>query len=440
MLIKGGFGMRPQKLSMFLLFIVALAFALPGHADQEPISMTVGESRIFEYSGLTRVATSNPAVVDLVVTASSEVIANAKSAGVSTVHIWHDGQRSSFRIEVGEDYSPLANEIGEIINIPTVKVRVTAKSVVLEGNVPTDLDMARAVQVAQNYRETVMNFLRIDNSYQVLITALITEIKINDIKSLGITWGSIQLEGSSNGVMKYSFVGNQNDFSQPVDSQGNVQSGVFNQHLVGPVGARLNYLFQNGTARLLASPSILVQSGKNAQFLVGGQIPIPVQSTSQGITVEWKDYGIKLESKPSILRDNMIDMSIAPEVSSLDWSNAIIVSSMKIPALATRKANTQLTVKSGSTIALGGLINREDSRDVVKVPGLGSLPIIGELFKSRDYRAGLTELVIFITPYIVPVGSSPDLDTILPSGTTMPDQRSSGTDAPKSEVAPKGEK
>ncbi|HEX2954508.1 MAG TPA: pilus assembly protein N-terminal domain-containing protein [Bacillota bacterium] len=419
--------MRRMVASLFIFIIIALAFALPGHADQEPIFMTVGESKIFEYSGLTRVATSNPAVVDLVVTASSEVIANAKSSGLAFVHIWHEGKRSTFRIEVAEDYSPLAKEISEIINIPTVKVRVTAKTVVLEGSVPSDLDMARVTSIAKNYRDSVLNFLKIEKSYQVLITAMVTELKVDDIKDLGIEWGSMTIDGTQEVggglLLKYLFAGSQYDFVE--------KNGVFDQRRISPVGARLSYLFKKGTARVLAAPSILVQSGKSAQILVGGQIPIPIQ-TDKGIQVDWKDYGIKLEAKPNILDGDMIDMSVSPEVSSLDWSNAVIVSNMKIPAVATRRANTQLSIQSGSTLALGGLLSREDSKNIVKVPGLGNIPIIGELFKSRDYRSGLTELVIFITPYIVPVGKSPEVSKILPSGTSMPESQTT-TPAPKGE-------
>lgn len=420
--------MRRTISSIFILIIVALSFALPGHADEEPIFLTVGESRIFEYSGLTRVATSNPAVVDLVVTASSEVIANAKSTGLAIIHIWHEGKRSTFRIEVAEDYSPLAKEISAIINIPTVKVRVTGKAVVLEGTVPSDLDMARVTSIAKNYRESVLNFLKIDKSYQVLITAMITEIKVENIKDLGIEWGSMTIDGAQQVggglLLQYLFVGSQYDFVE--------HNGLIKQRRNSPIGARLSYLFQKGTARLLAAPSILVQSGKSAQFLVGGQIPIPIQS-DQGIQVQWKDYGIKLETKPNIQSDNIIDLSVLPEVSSLDWANAIVVSDMKIPAVATRRANTQLAIQSGSTLALGGLLSREDSKNITKVPGLGSIPIIGELFKSRDYRTGLTELVIFITPYIVPIGQSPEVSKIIPSGTPLPEQRTT-------QPAKKGEK
>lgn len=411
--------MRSRMICLILMSLVILASAFPGQAQEESIYLTVGESRIFEYKGLIRVATSNPGVVELVVTSSSEVIANAKSVGLATVHIWYGSQRAAFRMEVGENYSSLAKEMSMLIGIPTVKVRMTAKTVVLEGSVPSDLEMARVEQIARTYRETVLNFLKVDQSYQVLLSVLITEIRIDDIKSLGIEWGSMSVtDGKVIGtsmIWQYLFEGNKYDTVE--------QNNPLDQRRISPIGARLTHLFQNGNARLLAAPSILVQSGKKAQFLVGGEIPLPIRTT-QGIQVEWKEYGIRLEAKPSIERDNMINLMITPEVSNLDWANAIIVSDMKIPAIATRRAETQLSIAGGSTLALGGLLRREDSKTVNKIPGLGDIPIIGKVFKSTDYRNGLTELVIFVTPSIVPMGQSPEINRIIPKGTPPPEVRS----------------
>lgn len=411
--------MRSKIVGLLLLGLTLLIGAFPGQAQDESIYLTVGESRIFEYKGLTRVATSNPGVIELVVTSGSEVIANAKSVGLATVHIWYGGKRTTIRMEVGENYTSLAKEMSLLIGIPTVNVRMTAKTVVLEGSVPSDLEMARVEQIARTYRETVLNFLKIDQSYQVLLSVLITEIRLDDIKSLGIEWGSMSVtDGKVIGtsmIWQYLFEANKYDTVE--------QRNPLDQRRISPIGARLTHLFQNGNARLLAAPSILVQSGKKAQFLVGGEIPLPIRTT-QGIQVEWKEYGIRLEAKPSIERDNMINLSITPEVSNLDWANAIIVSDMKIPAIATRRAETQLSIAGGSTLALGGLLRREDSKTVNRVPGLGSIPIIGKVFQSSDYRQGLTELVIFVTPSIVPMGQSPAVEKIIPVDTKAPEVQS----------------
>ena len=410
--------MRPKLLILILICIIAMAMTVPGLANGESVFMTVGESRIFDYSGITRVATSNPDVLELVVTAAGEVIANAKSAGLSTVHLWYGGKRVSFHVNVAENYSSLAQEIAMIIGIPTVRVRVTAKTVVLEGNVPTDLDLARAEKIAKNYRETVLNFLEIDNSYQVLISALITEIRVDDVNSLGIEWGSMNVKDGkiigTSMIWEYLFESSTFDTIE--------QKNPFDQKRTAPIGTRLNYLFQNGNAKLLAAPSILVRSGKQAEFLVGGEIPLPIK-TEQGITVEWKSYGIKLAVEPSIERNNLINLKVIPEVSNLDWANAIIVSEMKVPAISTRRAKTELSIQGGSTLALGGLLRREDSKTVNKVPGLGDLPIIGRIFRSTDYRQGLTELVIFVTPTIVPIGQSPTEEQIIPMDQFLPESR-----------------
>lgn len=416
-----------HKLLRSLLLILALVIiALPGLAN-DTIFMTVGESRVLEYKGLTRVATSHPQAVELVVTTSSEVIVNAKAAGLSTVHIWHGGRRTTFRVEVAEDYSALANEIRQIIGIPTVQVRVTAKTAILEGIVATDLELARAENIAKSHREIVHNFLSVKNSYQVHIAAMVTEIRIDDLKSLGIEWGSMNVTGGSvvgtSMLWQYLFEPNKHDFIE--------QKNPLDQRRIAPVGVRLTHLFENGKARLLAAPSILVQSGQSAQFLVGGEIPIPVAS-DDGVEVSWKEYGVRLETKASIGQNDMIELIVVPEVSNLDWSNAVTVNSSNIPAIATRKVQTQLKIQGGTTMALGGLLQREDSKNINKIPLLGDIPIIGKLFRSENYRNGQTELVIFITPTIVPVGQSPDLNSILPKDAQMPGN-SDGQETPKGE-------
>ena len=406
--------MRQMILRLMVLTLALVFISLPGLAE-DTLFMTVGESQVLHYKDLTRVATSNPAAVEVVVTTGGDVLVNAKAVGLSTVHIWYGGRRASFRVEVAEDYSSLANEIPQIIGIPTVQVRVTAKTVVLEGIVANDLELARAETIAKSYREVVHNFLTVKDSYQVHIAALVTEVRVDDLKSLGVQWGSMNVTGGevvgTSMIWEYLFEANKYDYIE--------QEHVWDQRRVAPIGARLTHLFENGRARLLAAPSILLQSGKSAQFLVGGEIPIPVV-TKDGVEITWKEYGVRLETKASIGQDGMIDLIVIPEVSNLDWSNAITTNDMKVPAIATRRAQTQLKIQGGSTMALGGLLQREDSQNTNKIPLLGDLPVIGKLFRSDDFRKGQTELVIFITPTIVPVGQSPSIDRILPKDAQMP--------------------
>jgi len=134
--------------------------------------------------------------------------------------------------------------------------------------------------------------------------------------------------------------------------------------------------------------------------LAGGELPIP-RSDGDKVIVEWKEYGVKLKVTATIVKDDEVLLSVAPEVSSLDWANAVMVEGYKMPAIATRKASTNLLFKEGSTLVIGGLLKREDSTTVFKLPIIGDLPIVGSLFRSKEFQKGDTELLFFVTPQII---------------------------------------
>jgi pilus assembly protein CpaC len=157
---------------------------------------------------------------------------------------------------------------------------------------------------------------------------------------------------------------------------------------------------ENGDAQVLAAPSILTSNAQEATFLAGGEIPIPIPDGDK-VKVEWKEYGVKLKVKPVLNRDLSMTLTIAPEVSTLDWTNAISLGGYKLPAIATRKASTQLEVKPGATLVIGGLLKKQDSQSVTRIPWVGRLPIIGALFRSKNFLKGQTELLFFVTPSII---------------------------------------
>ena len=169
---------------------------------------------------------------------------------------------------------------------------------------------------------------------------------------------------------------------------------------------------KNGDAKILAAPSILTLSGKEAFFLAGGEIPIPLADGEGGTKVEWKEYGIKLKVTPTLDKNNNITMSVSPEVSSLDWANAVLIGGDKMPAITMRKATTNVQFINGGTLVIGGLLKREDSETVFKIPVLGDLPIIGGLFRSKEFQNGQTELLFFVTPRVIKDDSKVDPNNI----------------------------
>ncbi|MCL6630624.1 MAG: type II and III secretion system protein family protein, partial [Armatimonadetes bacterium] len=176
-----------------------------------------------------------------------------------------------------------------------------------------------------------------------------------------------------------------------------------------PIGARIRALQQQNKARILSEPNLLVLDGREANILVGGEIPVPVvQSAGVGsaasVTVEYKEFGVRLRILPTLTGDDRLQLKVMPEVSTLDFANAVEFSGFRIPALRTRRAETIVNVRDGQSLIIGGLIQNETSKLVKQIPVLGDLPIIGELFKSRSFVNNETELVIIITPQIVKAG------------------------------------
>ena len=170
-----------------------------------------------------------------------------------------------------------------------------------------------------------------------------------------------------------------------------------------PINATLKALITNGEAKLLSQPNMVTMSGEKANILVGGEIPIPISNDNGQLTVEWREYGIKLNIEPQVDEEGRITSKVTAEVSSLDWTSAVAINSngLKIPALRSRKAETVINMPSGSTMAIGGLLNSEESKQVMKIPLLGDLPVLGQFFRSTSTSRERKELIILVTPTLV---------------------------------------
>jgi pilus assembly protein CpaC len=373
-----------------VLFILVLFLSISAVAAQSHIfHLAVGEAQVLTLKGITRIAISTPEVLELVVTGKHEFLLNAKKVGMSSVNVWSGEGRFEFRFAVQENYSVIEMAIAKLIDNPDVTVAVNDKYVLLSGTVADSLEEEKAIRYGKMYRDHVINNLKVKTNYQILLSVLVTEIKKDAEKKYGFnsgTWWPTP-DGLVFHEWEYGFL---------KDSMGKVDlaPGV-------SLGSILNLMQRKGDAKILAAPSILTVSGKEAFFLAGGEIPIPMSDGKGGVTVNWKEYGIRLKVTSNYERDNIISMAVAPEVSSIDWSNAIIVNGFKLPALATRKANTNVRFKDGSTLVIGGLLRREEAANIYKIPILGDIPIIGSLFRSKNFQNGDTELLLFVTPKLI---------------------------------------
>jgi Flp pilus assembly secretin CpaC len=319
-----------------------------------------------------------------------------------------------------------ASAIKQALNNPAIAVRALPGSVVIvEGKVGTlpevesinvvlkgwdkkGTDDKGAVDASNTLAETVtiVNNVSIDSTlaHQIMVHAQIIDINKSALKDFGVDWGRVVFEKSDiPGVDAQATVEDQPWLiGQSGLGPFDLFSGGGEIRRFDPIGARVRALEQQNKAKVLSQPNLQVLDGREAKMLVGGEIPIPVlQGDSTGITVEYKEFGVRLCIVPTVMTDDTVQLKIAPEVSSLDYANAITLNGFVIPALRTRRAETIVTVRNGQSLIIGGLLENDTSKLIKKIPVLGDIPIIGELFKSRSFVRGETELVIIVTPQIM---------------------------------------
>jgi len=272
---------------------------------------------------------------------------------------------------------------------------VVGTTIFLEGSVESRSDLKKAEMIAKAMGEKVENLLGVGIKRMVLIEVNFVEIKRKSDDEFGFNWPGI-ITATGNAYLQWNFwepqwqTGNFSTVPVNTSSKYGFVTGL------ARTNASIKMLFQDGYARVLAQPKLVCASGEEAKFTAGGEIPVPMV-TANTSTVEWKEYGVKLELKPLADRQGNIQMKMMTEVSDIDWSNAV----MNIPAFITRKAESNVTVRHGETIVLSGLFSNVEQKDVEKFPFLGNIPILGELFKSRAFLERKSELLIFVTPRVV---------------------------------------
>lgn len=286
-------------------------------------------------------------------------------------------------IVVEEPAKPdLADKVQRAIGIPGVKVSLMGNGILLEGTVRDQRELSRALQIAEGYSGQVVNLLEVEKPWQVLLQVQVVEVDRSAADKLGIQWGTI---------FRDVFIPNWLRLEE--ESVGGPWARL------NRLAVELEGLVEDGSAVILASPSLLTMSGEEANFLVGGEVPVVVPKGEETV-IEWKAYGVYLRMTPIVEAEGEeVTVIVRPEVSTLDWTNGVKINSMVLPALGTRRVETRVRVGTGATLVIGGLLQNEESEDVAKVPLLGDLPVLGALFRSKKFQRKETELLFFITPW-----------------------------------------
>lgn len=385
--------MRQKKcFAQLIVFALVLMLVFPVSANGN-IVIQVNNSTVLNWENVERIAVANPDIADVVIISSSEILIVGKTAGTTTLQVWSAAGRSTYDVEVSVNNATIANDIKAILGYPGIRVSKVNNVVLLEGMVNDQYQRVRAEKVANAYGEKVVNLLELSKPKQVKIEAKIVEISRDKTDKLGILWGN---SVSTPGAFPFG-----QSSKNTISDQGSV-FGWFGTY--SDINAELDALILNGNAKILSQPNMITLSGEKANILVGGEIPVPVSVSNGQIGIEWKEYGIKLDIAPEVSSDNLITSKVKAEVSSLDWNSAHQVSlgnNMYIPPIKTRKAETVITMISGQSMAIGGLISNEESKSVYKIPYLAEIPVIGKLFRSTSFSSGKTEVVIIMTPILV---------------------------------------
>lgn len=380
--------MQEKQIRLILVVSVCMTLSLVQAAEGSDVLSTInivtGMSRLLDVNTVSRVAVGDPDIADVVVVSDREILINGICAGITSLHIWDQhGLRESV-IRVHDDVAYVEDEIQRAIGFPDVSVRVVRGVVILDGEVRDQSWVKRAESIASAYSDEVVNLLRVYDPLQVLFQVKVVEVSNRVSDRLGVRWGSFMRGVFLPEVVQFG----ETNIGMPVSR-------------LQMLGAELNFMVQEGEARILAEPEVLCMSGEEASFLVGGEIPFTVSSGSGNSEIQWKPYGVQLNVYAEVDALRNILLRIEPEVSSLDWQNGITTQTGILPAIKTRQMKTVVTVEDRTPIVLGGLIQNEVSKQVHKLPILGDIPIIGELFRSEEFQNHETELVIIVIPNIV---------------------------------------
>jgi len=364
--------------------------------------LKVGDMVVMGTFGLERVSVGNPEVITVNVISQEEILITAKGEGQSALMTWEsNGFKQTKWIEVAANVELQTGILTDLIAESDITANIVGETVILEGTVNTDLERARAVAIASSFGTAVVDLIEVLAPKQVMVKVRMVEI---DKKAIDEYFKQVSSGArADNGDFTFSIVSAILDPEIPggglIDTsvRPGIVNGDMNDIRYDPIDIALDYLETERKANILSEPNLLALHGSVAKFRVGGEIPYTYQNEQGVNVVEFKEFGVELNMAPLVNSNDSIRLNLNPIVRTVDYSLAIA----GIPGFRTREMTTDVQLKNGETMVLGGLIQSEITSSVAKVPILGDIPILGELFKSKKFQEDITELLIFITPIVI---------------------------------------
>ena len=413
----------------------------------QPVIVTLNEGTLLRLdSSPHSVVIANPDIADVSIRSPRLMYIFGKKTGETTLYATDAQEHILFNITVRvvHDITRLKQALTELVPASQIAVDSVDGGLILQGTVATAAESEDARRLATRFiteKEDIINRLSITAANQVNLRVRFAEVDRSVIRQLGINWNAAGNIGSvAVGLITTGFPA-----AAAVSGTIAQTSSLYNFHAATgswDFNSFIDALATEGLVTVLAEPNLTALSGETASFLAGGEFPVPVPQSSNGggtvITVEFKNFGVGLSFTPTLLAGNRISMRVQPEVSQLDFTNKVLISGQVVPGLTVRRANTTVELASGQSFAIAGLIQNSSTVANQSVPGLGDIPILGQLFRSNKFQRNESELVIIVTPYLVtPVAGKLPVPTDAvaapqagftgaPAGSAIPQQSQTG--------------
>jgi len=386
-----------------ILIVVNVAHAkVLKTSTPEVVDMVVGKSAIINTDiNISRVSLASETVATIVVISPRQIYITANELGSTTMTLWSGKKVSDvYDIVVTPDVTRLKRMIHEILpDEQNVQVLSSGNSITLSGYVTSTASLTTVLSLAEaEAPEKVVNLLRVDGVQQVMLEVRVAEMSRSVTKRLGINFAAI---GSNFTI--FSMINNLTSY----DADEGLFTLTDNINFAGShtrgnttIHGFIDALKANGLVRILAEPNLTCLSGESAEFLVGGEVPIPMPGSLGTVGIDYKPFGVGLKFTATVMGSGSINLQVNPEVSELDYSKSIAVSGYEVPAISTRRANTVIEIADGQSFAIAGLISDSLKENVNKFPVLGDVPVLGSLFSSKDFASSKTELVVLVTAHL----------------------------------------
>ncbi|HEY3068126.1 MAG TPA: pilus assembly protein N-terminal domain-containing protein [Methylomirabilota bacterium] len=401
-------------------------------AQQGPVRLevTIGKSQVVDLKDpFTRVSVTNPGIADVFTISPNQLLLNGKTPGVTSLIVFYPDRTIFFDVVVQTDMALLVERLREIAPRDDIQVQAAQDAIIVRGTVSSEqmIPGAGAVAAAFAPKGRVINLLALAEvkPQQILLQMHVAEVAREALKELGFSWRALgkTLQGAAfPGFPFFPALGLLGGVQTTSGAIQNVRTPEFdfNTAQAGSgfflsSGGQRDYagiaqaLARRNALRTLAKPNLITQSGKEAKFISGGEFPFPVAQQNNTVTIEFKEFGVSILFTPVIMDGEIVNLRVRPEVSTLDFTQGLIIQGFRIPAIRKNQAATSLNLKDGETFAMAGLINNQVRQEVSKVPLLGDIPILGTLFRSIRFLNDETELLFLVTVKLVnaaPAGSA----------------------------------